>query len=1331
MKGEQRFIYLLLSLLGIGFSTAQDWGALYGYGSGGSMGVYRMENFANKNYGFSEYCKPTPEALGVYNGTITDAQMTAPPNSWARQREPWKARLYHNSAWQAETNDYLQYLQVDFGNRHVLMAVATQGMRGSLHWVTQYKLLFSNDEKNWEPITEKNGEPKLFIGNDNADSIKLNVLEFPIVARYIRINPQRWSGFIAMRVELYGCKFDSHQAFFAGKGIVQYDVTGPVYQVRSRNDFIRLRFRTSSPFGLLFYAGSSQGDFFSIELYRGILKVSVNLGTGSSDIYAGSLLDDNQWHDVDIVRESHECNITIDRLKTVGKLVGDFLNLDVDSTLNLGGLTTFTHMHGVTTKHNFTGCIENIYFNDLNMLRDVTEVPMRPRYRVDGGVQFQCMMDEQTAITFDSFEAHIEYMAQGEKGRLRIHLVFRTYNPDGIMVYYKFGLFEFVIKLSPNGYLQYTIQGLEGSEDLEDTIKNRAEWNENGIFNDGLWHEISFLADRNRANFTVDKQVRITTHPMNFDEIGDGKYMIGSGPEGYPGYLGCMQGLSVGTKSIVTATLKEGARSGAAVGSCAMRDRCHPNPCEHNGACTQDWSTFYCDCEGTGYTGAVCHLSAHFQSCTEAKETNKDAAELATIIDVDGSGPLKPFKVTCDFKEGIKTKVSHRYMEEMLVDGFDDPGSYRREIIYDADVDQLTAMIERASKCQQSINYKCRAARLLAQPPSPFDRIRGFGWWVSRTKQPMYYWGGAAPGTYKCACGVSGTCDGKQERCNCDANDENQWKSDDGLLQDKGYLPVMELRFGDTGTLLDRKQAKHKLGALECFGDALYENSITFRKADATVEFPPLQYDEIDTLDIRFQFRTTSDQGTFIHSTGENQFMAVSYNSGTIVSFRFNVGRGVEAIEVISPSKLNDGIIWHTVTVERNRKEYYMKVDMLAPVTRPEPINQGYKNFWFTENFTVGATVDFRNGYVGCMRGLQVNGELYDIRGKVAREESTYGLSQTCVPKCASNPCINNGDCKEGFSDYTCDCTYTPWRGYICGREVGTNLGSGDMIKYVFDAKGSLATEEEVITVGFATQEKKGILMKIVNPDNDEYISIELNNNGGVTVYYNFGAKSGGPSSVSTQTLEQGVDLTNNQQHVVKFRRTKGGRNLILQVDEYTPALKDLNLAPGADTKLNGPKFIYMGKDEGTKTGEGFTGCIYRAKFNNIYPLKLAFNAPRPPNIILSPPDLREDKCGFEEILPPHEPYETRTLDAKIEAPPPLYKVDRGRHDALLGGILAAVFVVLIIIIIIVACQMTKQKGAYKTQEAKGTENAENPDFAILQERSGQPEVSRKREIFI
>jgi len=47
----------------------------------------------------------------------------------------------------------------------------------------------------------------MFDGNVNDDDVVTNTLEYPIVARYIRINPQRWARFISLRVELYGCRF--------------------------------------------------------------------------------------------------------------------------------------------------------------------------------------------------------------------------------------------------------------------------------------------------------------------------------------------------------------------------------------------------------------------------------------------------------------------------------------------------------------------------------------------------------------------------------------------------------------------------------------------------------------------------------------------------------------------------------------------------------------------------------------------------------------------------------------------------------------------------------------------------------------------------------------------------------------------------------------------------------------------------------------------------------------------------------------------------------------------------------------------------------------------
>lgn len=49
------------------------------------------------------------------------------------------------------------------------------------------------------------------------------------------------------------------------------------------------------------------------------------------------------------------------------------------------------------------------------------------------------------------------------------------------------------------------------------------------------------------------------------------------------------------------------------------------------------------------------------------------------------------------------------------------------------------------------------------------------------------------------------------------------------------------------------------------------------------------------------------------------------------------------------------------------------------------------KNCWTL--FVAGAAVDFSEGFVGCMRALQVNGEMLDMMGKVERGEVTYGVS--------------------------------------------------------------------------------------------------------------------------------------------------------------------------------------------------------------------------------------------------------------------------------------------------------------------------------------------------
>jgi len=81
----------------------------------------------------------------------------------------------------------------------------------------------------------------------------------------------------------------------------------------------------------------------------------------------------------------------------------------------------------------------------------------------------------------------------------------------------------------------------------------------------------------------------------------------------------------------------------------------------------------------------------------------------------------------------------------------------------------------------------------------------------------MTYWGGASPGSGKCACGMTNSCANPRYGCNCDKNDF-VWREDSGLLTDKTSLPVKQLRFGDTGG--SREQGYHTLGKLKCYGIA-------------------------------------------------------------------------------------------------------------------------------------------------------------------------------------------------------------------------------------------------------------------------------------------------------------------------------------------------------------------------------------------------------------------------------------------------------------------------------------------------------------------------------
>lgn len=125
---------------------------------------------------------------------------------------------------------------------------------------------------------------------------------------------------------------------------------------------------------------------------------------------------------------------------------------------------------------------------------------------------------------------------------------------------------------------------------------------------------------------------------------------------------------------------------------------------------------------------------------------------------------------------------------------------------------------------------------------------------------------------------------------------------------------------------------------------------------------------------------------------------------------------------------LNDNN-WHTVSVERNRKEARLVVDgsLKAEVREPPgPV----RALHLTSHFVLGATIDYRDGFVGCIRALLLNGILTDLRSYARK--GLYGISTDCHGRCDSNPCLNNGTCFERYDGYTCDCRWSAFKGPIC-----------------------------------------------------------------------------------------------------------------------------------------------------------------------------------------------------------------------------------------------------------------------------------------------------------
>ncbi|XP_035692711.1 uncharacterized protein LOC118427180 [Branchiostoma floridae] len=144
--------------------------------------------------------------------------------------------------------------------------------------------------------------------------------------------------------------------------------------------------------------------------------------------------------------------------------------------------------------------------------------------------------------------------------------------------------------------------------------------------------------------------------------------------------------------------------------------------------------------------GDTCNLPS---SCTEVVERSGFNNHSFYVIDPDGPDRgVLPMVVQCDVQGGSAiTLIGHNSEARTLVKGYEDPGRYSKDVTYWNTMDQVRAVVDNSTLCKQHIKYECHHSVIWNSSATPY------AWWVTWNGRQADYWGGASPGSGKCACG--------------------------------------------------------------------------------------------------------------------------------------------------------------------------------------------------------------------------------------------------------------------------------------------------------------------------------------------------------------------------------------------------------------------------------------------------------------------------------------------------------------------------------------------------------------------------------------------------
>uniref|UniRef100_A0A672NRW6 Contactin-associated protein-like 5 n=1 Tax=Sinocyclocheilus grahami TaxID=75366 RepID=A0A672NRW6_SINGR len=1007
-----------------------------------------------------------------------------------------------------------------------------------------------------------------FPGNTNSDGTVHHKLSHSIRTRFLRFLPVDWSpgGWMGLRVEVYGCAYKSDVADFNGRSSLLYRFNQK--STSTVKDVISLRFKSQRADGVLVHGEGQRGDYITLELHKGRLALHINLddakmhpSSGHVSVFLGSLLDDQHWHSILIERFNKQINFTVDRLTKHVRTGGLDESLEVDYELSFGGIP-LPGKPGTFLRKNFHGCMENLYYNGVNII----DLAKRRKPQIySGNVTFTCSEPQLVSVTFlSSSSSSLSLPLDAATETLSVTFQFRTWNREGMLL-------STWLRRESERLLLLLVHGQLRLTHHRSALQSQA-------LSDGQWHMVSISVGGFQVSLSVDNEPPSTMQLKDIAQPGR-SVLIGGCPSVLTNqgcrkptlaYQGCMRAVIINNQPINFYLVQQGLLgnySKLQFDICGIRDRCLPNYCEHDGECSQSWNAFFCDCSGTGYTGATCHNSIFEPSCEAHRLTGSASGFFS--IDPDGSGPLKSTVVYCNITDDrVWTVVNHNSTEMVRVQGSSLQKPHVMKFNYSTSLEQLRTLVGRSEQCQQEVVYLCRKSRL-------FNTWDGtpLSWWLDRAGERRTYWGGFLPGVQQCACSLDENCIDMNHFCNCDA-DRSSWENDTGVLSYKEHLPVTEILVGDTNR--SGSEAIYRVGSLHCYGDRFLWNAASFYQGSSYLHFPTLQ--AVLSVDISLYFKTTAPSGVFLENLGTKDFIRVELSAPSVVTFTFDAGNGPVVLTVKSHVPLNDKQ-WHYVRAERNVKEASLQVDQL-PLRFLEAPSEGHTHLQLNSQLFIGGTASRQRGFLGCIRSLRV--------------------SSGCPGHCSSQNslCHNRGKCIEKSSGYVCDCTHSAYGGPSCKKEVSVSFESGSSVTYTFQEPFSVmrnhsrqssaiftqsSNSRESIAFSFLTTQTPAMLLTI-NTYHQQYMAIILAHNGSLQIWYRLNRDK--EPDIFTPTS---FNLANGELHRVQIHRE--GRDMYVQV---SMVFLPLSGRAGVDEEV-----LQAGS-------RGFIGCLSSVQFNHLAPLKAA-----------------------------------------------------------------------------------------------------------------------------